>query len=503
MEKDYVLAMYDIRSKQDFIYRSTHIKEIIGGTHIISDCYNDLYNIAEKESNGKGIFHDLKKDFTIDGLKKHIEEGYIGEVIYNGGGNFLVLFKNKEVCKDLTYKFTKEVMINTGTLKVICTYIENIDFENFKEDRKRLYDKHRKNEAIVNPTMFYASLPISQVDPVTSMPLVEYSEEAKTKVSRESNAKYEKFEEVKNKELDEKVLDEIVWKRGEESMLACIYIDGNSMGAKVQNCIKDDKSYEKCIKSLRDLSSKIEKNYIKDRLEEIDDYLNAKHGTSKKRRYIVSAGDEVTFICDARDAFEVAKIYLKGLPKEDSSCAGISIFHSHSPYSEAYRIAEECCESGKTKMKKHKIDNVCYLDFHYCQGAIGTSLEDIRDLEIGEIISKPWVIRIDDNDKKKIIDSDDKYVDLDDVERVVKILKQFGRSNVKSLAECAKKSSVSLELELSRIRAHMKKEKRENMKEDFEYLENMDNSKKRSIIYDVVIMYDLWFKDYGENKKDN
>ena len=29
-----------------------------------------------------------------------------------------------------------------------------------------------------------------------------------------------------------------------------------------QNCIKDDKSYEKCIKSLRDLSSKIEKNYI-------------------------------------------------------------------------------------------------------------------------------------------------------------------------------------------------------------------------------------------------
>ena len=210
----------------------------------------------------------------------------------------------------------------------------------------------------------------------------------------------------------------------------------------------------------------------------------------------------MTFICDARDAFEVAKIYLKGLPKEDSSCAGISIFHSHSPYSEAYRIAEECCESGKTKMKKHKIDNVCYLDFHYCQGAIGTSLEDIRDLEIGEIISKPWVIRIDDNDKKKIIDGDDKYVDLDDVERVVKILKQFGRSNVKSLAECAKKSSVSLELELSRIRAHMKKEKRENMKEDFEYLENMDNSKKRSIIYDVVIMYDLWFKDYGENKKD-
>ena len=42
-----------------------------------------------------------------------------------------------------------------------------------------------------------------------------------------------------------------------------------------------------------------------------------------------------------------------------------------------------------------------------------------------------------------------------------------------------------------------------NMKEDFEYLENMDNFKKRSIIYDVVIMYDLWFKDYGENKKDN
>lgn len=31
MENKYVLAMYDIRGKQEFIYRSGKIKEIMGG----------------------------------------------------------------------------------------------------------------------------------------------------------------------------------------------------------------------------------------------------------------------------------------------------------------------------------------------------------------------------------------------------------------------------------------------------------------------------------------
>ena len=54
--EDYILAMYDIRGKQDYIYKSSKIKEIVGGSYIIRDCFDDcLFPSAEKVSE-KGIF---------------------------------------------------------------------------------------------------------------------------------------------------------------------------------------------------------------------------------------------------------------------------------------------------------------------------------------------------------------------------------------------------------------------------------------------------------------
>ena len=165
------------------------------------------YEAAQPEKYMKKVVQKIEDGNYEDGIRLIYENGKLVRGATRGDGttgedithNALVI---PSIPNRINYS---ERLVIDG--EIVCTYY---DFENFKEDRKRLYDKHRKNEAIVNPTMFYASLPITQVDPVTSMPLVEYSEEAKTKVSRESNAKYEKFEEVKNKELDEKVLDEVM-----------------------------------------------------------------------------------------------------------------------------------------------------------------------------------------------------------------------------------------------------------------------------------------------------
>ena len=63
------------------------------------------------------------------------------------------------------------------------------------------------------------------------------------KVSAESKAKYDKYDEIrKNKPDEETILDNLVTQRDEESLLAVIYIDGNSMGAKVQNAVMERKA---------------------------------------------------------------------------------------------------------------------------------------------------------------------------------------------------------------------------------------------------------------------
>ena len=141
-----VLAMYDIRGKQEFIFRSNHLKEIVGGSAIIRDCFQDyLYPKAEKISK-KGIFHDENFKFNREDFKKHLEEGYIGEVVYEGGGNFYLLFKDTETFQKVTFLFTSEVMRKVGTLKVLGSYIEGVNFDDYKGDAARLRKEHQRNE---------------------------------------------------------------------------------------------------------------------------------------------------------------------------------------------------------------------------------------------------------------------------------------------------------------------------------------------------------------------
>lgn len=394
MEKKRVLAMYDVRGKQKYIYRSNHIKEMIGASCIIRDVFKDyLYDAAKVVrnrtadlANQEAIYNykDAETEEIPQFSLKEFEgrmsgQQYIGEVVYDGGGNFFVLYQDKEICREINKIFTKELMKKTYALKVLCTFIEDLNYRQYREDNIRLYQKHRINEAQESVIYPVNSIPIVQTDYLTSRPLsvtarTTYAKGSKPeKLSLESYAKYLKYEEEAAENEDvvgEKVLDRIITEKGKESLLAVIYIDGNNMGVQVQNCLKGKSSYEECVNALRKFSNQIQKIYVDNRIQAINGMLDKKYEKEchKKRRTIVLAGDEMTIICNARDVMEVVKAYFKDLPRGCSSCAGIAIFHSHAPYADAYRLAEECCEEGKSRMKKDHLWNADFVDFHYCQG---------------------------------------------------------------------------------------------------------------------------------------
>ena len=531
-DKDYILAMYDIRGKQDFIYKSSKIKEIIGGSYIIRDCFDDCLFPAAEECSEKGIFsyrrntsHEESNDFTVENFKKRLQEGYIGEVIYDGGGNFFVLYKDVIIYREVNRRFYHNLLEKTYSLKVLTTYIDNVNFDNYREDQKKLYAKHRRREQRESMISPVNTLPIVQTDYRTSLPLAElqYIGDGRVgreeKVSLESKKKYEKYSQIeKNGKEDRQIqgsrlLDELVTKRGEESLLAVIYIDGNNMGAQVEKCLnnlkKDDgtenKSYEASAKALRNFSAEIQKHYITDRIRDVDALLSEKE--NEKRRFVIYAGDEVTFICNARNAYDVAVEYLTKLAESSeeeaprTSCAGIAVFHSHAPFPEAYRIAEECCESGKRLMKEEKIEHASLIDFHYCQGAFGTSLEEIRKEEETEDSSRPWFVNCTGGQHKagkaELIDG--KYVSCEIVQMMQEMLNRAGRSNIKNLALSAKKSAADFKSELERICAHQ-------LEKEIDFslggLLNVNDELQRKLIYDMVIVYDIWF-DRKETKDEN
>ena len=558
----YALAMYDVRGKQEYIFKTNKLKEIVGGSCIIRDCFKEyLFPSAEeymrRKAKKEGIplsddevcgiynYNDPKKEpeyiseinkgkeFSQKAFERMMQDEkcaarYAGEVVYEGGGNIFVLYKDKETCIEINKIFTRKLLKELYTLKVLCTYIElENGLVNFIEDRKKLYEKHRISEAEESVICPVNTLPFVQVDEVTSLPLTKYNENTRKKVSTEAEAKLAKHLDVYNEKYGEKDLDKLVTRKGEESLLAVVYIDGNNMGAKVQNVLGTETSYDQCVKKLRETSEFIQKNYVEDRIKDIDQMLEEKAKKGKKKagkRLVVFAGDEINLICNARDAYDIAKTYLKGLHQVSwkdstepcSACAGIAIFHSHAPYAQAYKVAEECCESGKTRMKKlekarekeGKSKEVCYIDVHYCQKGIGMSLEDIREKEVGGLISKPWLL--DMEDEKNTTSKMPEDITIMEIEKVVEALQMIeSRTNVKDLAVAAKLSEGAFNLEMRRIYAHQSDEDiKRRMKEIFVQEDREEFGQKykkyRKMIYDIVIVYDLRFrKEEGEEKYGN
>lgn len=540
-DNKYVLAMYDVRGKQDYIFRSTKIREIVGGSLVIRDIFKDeLFPAAKEVANEKGFRNGIKEYCLETGLpsfdrnlfmKDMAGNEYLGEVVYEGGGNFFILYKDMETFKLVNKIFTKRVMEHTYSLTVLCSGIGGVDFDNFtnrnqqvageeKGDREKLYEENRKREARINPQIPAQVLPFTQVDYANSMPLYKRNEFARgeqkeEKITKEAFRKYEKYRETEEKagdEFSEVFLDSLAKEKGEDSWIAVMYIDGNNMGAQVQELFDGETkvTYEKAVAKLRKFSSEIQKQYIDERLKDIDACLKEKYeqeGKDYKRRLVVYAGDEINIILNAHDAYNAAKAYFTGLSKVEkaSACAGIAIFKSHTPYSDAYRIAEECCENGKQYMKRHGIREANFLDFHYCQGAIGTDLETIREKEAGDICSKPWFVSGEDTgdiDREKLIT-------IEMIEALAKNLNTCSRTNIKGLLDCAKNSEADLWTELKRMEVRRDKDKVGKV-EDItqinstkEKTKSLKGKKLRKMIYDIVSVYDLWFKDMKWEEENN
>ena len=570
-EKDYVLCMYDIRGKQEFIYKSSKLKEIVGASLIIRDLFKDyLYDAAktyrdqinEEFKGSDAVFrYDPNEDKLNKFSFKEFEERmngnqYIGEIVYDGGGNFLMLYKNEEAMKKTTEIFTKKILKDIGTLRVVATYIGNIREDNYHSDDsndpgdyERLYQRHRFRESTALYTQPYGSLPIVQTSPVSSMPLtymydhapkdISASGKSYFKCSTETNAKLKKYWEEAGKhgdEMGETILDNIVAEtKGEDSMLAIFYIDGNAMGAKVQACLQGKKNYDDCVNLLREFSKKIQKTFIDDRKKDMlkEDEKQSSDKKHFRSRILIGAGDEMTIICRADESYEIIKEYLSKIPSPYSSCAGAAIFHSHTPFSDAYRIAEQCCEDTcKNYMKENGLTLANLMDFEYCQGGIGFKLSDIRKENGDDDNSRPWLVESNVEEKtsyhykpvknknlppwekgkateeaynKKIIEKlkGDNLLTLGDVEDFHTKLSFLGRSNIKGLAIPVSLSESALRTELRRIIAHMSKDKKESMgfKSDIESVEYFINNKK--LLKDLVRMYDTGYGKAKEEEEEN
>jgi hypothetical protein len=447
-----IIALYDITGIQNYVYGSNKLKDNIGASNLVEKCFDCFFvnSIKKfyKEENFK-INWDQDTEWKYED-----DQNLVGEIVYIGGGNALVVFENVEVWKKVNYEFSKMLMIQAPGLKCVTEY-EELE-SNFSEVLDKLFKKMSLKKYCYTPPIFTKGLCITKECSITKNPAV---------INQDGFLSYEiymKRENVKSSEGEIDIIDDLAGEKGDR-YIGVVHIDGNNMGKNIEKITKETlqscNDYRQAIKAIREFSILIKESYEKayESMKKAFDCIIEKSEEYKRLflnkipfRKILIKGDDVTYICYGKLAISSVEIFFRELnrifkenemTKNLNACAGIAFVKPHYPFSSAYEISEECCNSAKAKAKAINGNEAgFYLDFHILRGGMVENLSETRnkiynvsylehkdekDFEYYNLLWRPFEI---------LGDKDEKY-DFESIKKLVEDLRNIPRSKLKDLRE--------------------------------------------------------------------
>ena len=534
-----IIAQYTIRSKQDYIFKTNKVLEIVGASENIARIWNELFNAA----NRIGLkYQRVNEPFNFEKIKQKFDDGTLDFVeLFCGGGNETMLFSgNVEVIngktvkanddspitklnREFSYKLLKDYPGMTSM--VVFTDVK----EDYCDDYDRLMAEAERKKNVMEPEWDIFTVPFAMMDRETFQP---YSKVKKIggnddRMSDETYGKYEVGARLKEDNQDVRLFDDMVTQKGKESLLAVVHADGNNMGSKIMEMLHGETDYDKAVALMREFTSTTADCFEKEgdaalkrcQFELLENNDGAiKSGKIKKSslayRRIIGSGDDVTFICNARFVMQYVKAYLSSVQEYQkkknskwnySSCAGICIFHSHYPFSRAYSIAEQACECAKRKVhisdETGKPINIeqGWMDFHFIHSGIDGDLEEIRRSQgTDKCIARPWLVTCE-NSKDTVING---YV-YDDLLKLKKIFDKkrdengkesykgtkVSRTAIKTIGSAYERSESAAKKELIALYGHTP-----GLERDIEELYPNEGTFLKAV-YDFAEIYDIWYTE--------
>ena len=252
-----VLAMYDVRGIQNYIFRSNLAKEIIGASAIVdSIIINGLeeYKKTKIEIEKRNYY---LTDWKNDNANEFFDNNHVDmQVMFIGGGNAYVLFRTGSICEEVNHFLGKYVLDKTYSLNLSVAVVAMT--ESYKDDYASINNEMRRIKSYMPLTQPVGALPFMMSDSITGYPITHI--EKGEKYCTESYLKREAFYHLPERE-DEKIFDNMVTQKGDNSILAVCHIDGNSMGVRIINTMKDKRLYKDAIPAMRKLSVEIAETF--------------------------------------------------------------------------------------------------------------------------------------------------------------------------------------------------------------------------------------------------
>lgn len=479
------LYIYDVRGIQKYIFRTNKIKEIIGASALVESLVLTLFKECTKKAANKNIVTDISEN---DKLKFQFDDKNTidAEIVYYGGGNLLVLYNDEEFAEQISKEMCMALVQKTYSLQMAYASVDVQNENSYETDYKKLrqqLEKVKDNMPMCRPVKGF---PITLNDPLTGMA---FSKEYKGKMcTYEACKKLEKYDALN---INPQKIDEFGTEEG-NSRIAIVHIDGNSMGKRIKKTMEGVRDYKTAAEKYRKLSGNIQDIFVNTALKNVENNVEKmceKAGLQNRTkdtvyRRIISAGDDITFICNSKIAMSCVTTFMDALNKEElgyTACAGIYITHSKFPFSKAYELSEELCDSAKVPSRKEAGN---YVDFQFRMGASLNSLEMIREkqfisFEGKTLIGRPYHIGAPLKDEN-VKELDDLMTMLNDLKK-----RNVPRTKLKNLRDMFFEGEALVDYELNKINSRLT---------DEDKVINPDHQ----ILFDAIDILDLGWEEQND-----
>lgn len=531
-----ILAQYSIRSKQAYIFQTNRLLEVVGASAIIAKTFRELRKQAANA--GVRVREAEGTPFSMDQTLAAFRDGeYEAVELFVGGGNDTILFKDRASFIAVNKAYTRCLLEHYPGLWPMCVgveiekrengYYQYSDIRDPSDPQKtlsvgdyhRLMDETERVKSRMTDGRVSNALPFSMPDRTTYQPYSAYQVLSDGKGTRKIRLTSASLSKRQNGTEDDKtiedvrMLDDMVFEKGKESLLAIVHADGNDLGIKILRKLSESKSgeadseeekagYDHCVTVMRGFSAEIDRVFCRLGKEAVEKELKALRDAAPedkksfyKIRWIVTDGDDLTFLCNARLAKKLTEAYLRRVSsisgangERYSACAGICVFHSHYPFARAYDLAEQACDSAKKPVHKTAIgpngtlkrpEEQSWMDFQIVRGGVYGALDEIRDLHQTEAcMMRPWRVCSEGEEDER---------DLAKLDQLADLLRACGvaRTSIKTFG---------MDFEIDKARGELDwKRLLYNTKSLTENSLMWTGEKLLQALYDLSEFYDIWY----------
>ncbi|WP_042473182.1 DUF6602 domain-containing protein [Bacillus ndiopicus] len=380
---DFLLAVYDITGIQEYIFASNRMQENMGGSYIVGTMVEHHFvKVLEKCASQKKVNVEWKGVSTEESI---LSKNSIGaEVVYIGGGNALVIYRDWNLYHKVNRKFALKVLEESASLTMVTEAIpfRKDDERTYAALYKELMQKLSETKSKQLRTKLNQTLPIFAQEPFKGDAITHYKDKANVSteqyLKRQATSENTIFEKYKKSFVKETT--DIKRERGEESYIAVVHIDGNGIGNWIKKGLGNmNTNMLESIQKHRTLSQNITALFR----DVFGDALDVFKNEQLPMRPLILDGDDVTFICQADLALPFTHVFMEKLQEKSKAldvvieaCAGVAFVHSHFPFELAYEIAEQCCQ--KAKKQYYDGEQGSYLDFYLVRGSYVKTMDEQR-----------------------------------------------------------------------------------------------------------------------------